>query len=98
MGELALPIGTSSRRRRLVPTASLTEVEAHKCQCARLLNVLMEPASVTLAGSLFQVGIELHVCIYVGRRLTVLPICAAYSSWFPGGKWSLCTLGGEPGW
>ena len=42
---------------------------------------------------------ELHdVCIYVSGGLTALLICAAYSSWFPGGKWSLRTPGWEPGW
>ena len=40
----------------------------------------------------------LHVCIYVGGGLTALLIGAAYSSWFPGGKWSLRTPGWEPGW
>ena len=38
------------------------------------------------------------VSLYIGGGLTALLICAAYSSWFPGGKWSLRTPGWEPGW
>ena len=37
----------------------------------------------------------LYVCIYVGRGLTALLIYAAYSSWFPGGKWSLRPVRGK---